>query len=445
MAQENHNKSGNVIKPKYSRYLLPFFDEKAGVSHLEEWESVKISSKYLAQYIREFFFENENPTVCAKYELTQNAREAYRFPGEKEPVVITSSAVPGNQGEKKELQYQIYLKNISLYTFTTGMNFLEFGFVHPQDDSLEALTDKNFILSKALSFENRNKLAFTYTRGEETRSFSIFEFLRDLLKKGCGDEKNPLAGDSALESTQFLCFNRILGTREELDSEKGLDLIRKIRNARYAQSTSLTTDMEQRSVNFYYHAADNIVWSGSSIGAVCYSYAVDDENQYFISSIFPENVDRDYFLTFLLSLHERYLLLHYNSEAVKHSEDMKKLSNMKKEIIKFDVLFSYNTISDEMNYQVFYEALYKAMGFEKLEREVKEVVNSVDAYYEDSRTKKTEGLLFAIALLAIFSALTDAVNYVTQFKDGFHWGESLATVLVLLIIAWGLRLYFKKN
>lgn len=58
------------------------------------------------------------------------------------------------------------------------------------------------------------------------------------------------------------------------------------------------------------------MWSIGSNSAVSISYENKNNLQY-LTEIHPRHVDKDYFLVYLLAMHEREILLKYNYDAVK--------------------------------------------------------------------------------------------------------------------------------
>lgn len=171
-------------------------------------------------------------------------------------------------------------------------------------------------------------------------------------------------------------------------------------------------------------------------GVVSLSYCLPGENNYFVTEQYTKNVRNYYFLLYMILLHQRQVLLHYNYLAVKEQNDMKKLEQIKKELIRFRINFAYKTVSDEASYQKFYHGMYQCLYLDSLNADIQDVIDRVTEYQDFANEKGMNRALALIAMFGIFSALSDGIGFVDRLSQGgplgaVHW---LVVVFILIII-----------
>ena len=171
---------------------------------------------------------------------------------------------------------------------------------------------------------------------------------------------------------------------------------------------------------------------GSGASTACSQ--VTAENESFIKKTRQKNIGIDYFCLFLLAIHEREILLHYNYLAVKYCTNPKKLAQLKSKLVYIDVLFSYNTVSTEKGYQQYYLALFDEMSLANLEADINEVIREADDFANQQNDKKENALLSSIAILSVLSVLTDAVELADRVYSGEPFGLIHLGILVFVIL-----------
>ena len=201
-----------------------------------------------------------------------------------------------------------------------------------------------------------------------------------------------------------------------------------------------------REDDFAYSPLENVYWSGNSLGVVSISIDADKSNHKFITEKFAYYVNHDYFYIFMLALHERELLLHYNYDAVKNWNNQRALCGMRKQLVEFNILFAYNIVSEEMAYQMLYEKLYDCFRLEKLENDIQDVIGKVDEYVTSTNDRKTNALLSMLTLLTIFSAFTDSLGLIDRLNQaGLTYAHLVVIGINIVIILIGILLFFRKK
>lgn len=429
--------STNTIKipvRKETRLIIPFFAGKFDVSSIcrksPEWEKQEINSIFLAKYIKEFFDtkNSANATVCEVFRLTEQARGT-RFAAKNDKITLTSSLMA------QEECYDFYLKDVKFFVFKTGMCFLVLEVYYGNTESVCNIVNISYNLSRMLMYNSNGEKSLTYAC--DGRTFSFADAIYSLMDSVFAGKKQDY-----FDNKQFLIYQRlILSENEKEDISYQTDLQR-IRHTAFAK----VGNESAREDDFAYSPLENVYWSGNSLGVVSISIDADKSNHKFITEKFAYYVNHDYFYIFMLALHERELLLHYNYDAVKNWNNQRALCGMRKQLVEFNILFAYNIVSEEMAYQMLYEKLYDCFRLEKLENDIQDVIGKVDEYVTSTNDRKTNALLSMLTLLTIFSAFTDSLGLIDRLNQaGLTYAHLVVIGINIVIILIGILLFFRKK
>jgi len=152
----------------------------------------------------------------------------------------------------------------------------------------------------------------------------------------------------------------------------------------------------------------------------------------------------------MILLHQRQVLLHYNYLAVKEQNDMKKLEQIKKELIRFRINFAYKTVSDEASYQKLYDGMYECLSLDSLNSDIQDVIDRVTEYQDLSKEKGINKALALIAMFSIFSAFADGLALVDRLMAEpkltcFHWTTVISIIFIIIIAGYiFIKNIFKK-
>lgn len=432
----DQNYSGN-----FSRFLVPFYvnpacKKKTGeVFRLSDWEVMERNSIYLTRYLQEIY-ENGADGIGVSYRLKAQARAEAGLPEEMSGIYMLSTIKNG-----REDTFSFLLKDITAVFFATGIGFLVLDIIHEKAEALEKTVDKSFALSNIFTHEHDHGkkssglLFYYYDHGKKT-FFSLKNALYSILGAERLKERMELFPTNPRKKMNV--YHSIFKESRNENDEKTAEMLSKGLDSRAIEQEQNYDFLES---SFAYAATKNTGWNICSNGVVSFVYD-DKDNHEFLSDRYLRNVKNDYFLIYLFALHEREILLRYNFDAVKSWNKAQKLVDMKKEMIRFNIWFSYNTVSAEMSYQNFYECLYRALKLEKLENDIQEVLAKVDDYVSVYRERKLNSILSAIAVLAIFSALTDGISLVDRIYEGIPLKAGYAIVLGLIFLITSCGIYF---
>lgn len=423
---------GNAFSGKY---IVPFSigaqeDGKAITITSDEWIPEEIMLRYLASYIKEVFSSDNG--IMRAYTLSED---------------IDDDVLRGYKGR----YYPLYRRrtktvehfricDIELFCFATGVCFLVMSVGFDRNADLDMIAD----LSAALAYFFEIKDPGTINE-KETAQQNTAKKILDIVEKNIGREIDWFASTENSKCNVFLRYDLVSEGEGAADYEYAYRLSRGFKAGANVSGSSADSIAGK-----VYRPIDDRFWMVDSNGLtiIMYSDKVSDIN--FIRNVLPENVDTYYFAEYLLALHERESFLYYNTEAVRNWDNTKRLIELKKEILKLDIWSTYNAVSTDAFYQELYDKLYKELRLEQLETDVEEVVSKAKEYDDDMKEKRTNSMLTAIGLLAIFSALVDGTDFVKKFSGSEAealWGVGhwIVYLIVLGVIIYSVKSFTDKK
>lgn len=434
-----------ILNPNVSRFMIPFYlDATFERKHRilfdpENWTKTTREATYLTKYIQEIYGDSDDG-ICLFYNLNKSRWTDLGLPVDISEDIMLKSHILGSRTEV----YTFRLIDVTAVYFSTGMGFLLLDIRHDDKATLKEIVDASFALSNIFS-ENRDtkepKVEFSYNKENTVESFSIRNAIPAILMKAqLGDrlEIFPTSGRKRLNA-----YHRLFRARHEENESK---LIFNLTRGLHSSFTLQEDKYDFLESDFRLSPSKDTVWSISSNGAVSISYK-NRNNQKFLAETHPRHVDVDYFLVYLLAIHEREILLKYNYDAVKNWSSSKQLTLMKEKLIKFNIWFSYNTVSIENSYQNFYECMYRALNLEKLEHDIQDVITQVNEAVSTSRERKINAILSSIAVLAVFSVFSDGIGFVDRLYDPapLQAGHYTVIILIIAVICYGVFRFFRRK
>lgn len=433
------------LSDSFSRLIIPYYLKntyRGGEDVLfsaRNWTSYERKTVYLTKYIQEIF-DTRNNVICNFYRLKDNARYEAGLQKRETPMHVVSKIMHGRCDE-----FTFTIDDIWAAHFATGIGFLMLDISHGKEENLQQITDKCFALANIFSARviketNELNLRFFYKVDDKEIDCPLGEALRDIL------QEDALQGAMQIFPTSTrsrLCsFHRIVRTEKREGDEA---FIRRLNRGIHSTAFVQEEDYDFLESEFAFHVTRSSAWYTCSNGAVS---VIDDDadNHEFLTKVYPKNVENDYFLVFLLVLHEREILLWYNYQIVQNWNRPKKLVVLREELIQFKLWFSYNTVSIEMSYQNFYECLYKAFKLERLENDVEEVIDKVNEFATSKKDGKLNGVLSVVTVLAVVSVFGDALGLIDRFympEYPFEIPHIIVLIVLGTVMTSSLLLFFK--
>ncbi len=329
-----------------------------------------------------------------------------------------------------------------LLYYRADLGFLIYNIKHEELEKIASITNKCFSLLRFFTKErtDNNKVELSYQVKKETskkkasietKALQLTDITEKLLKMQ--DEKPRIIIFPTSLKKQCYIFHRILLpepiSKEEL--EKSMYYLRR----GYHTSFVYEPCQEDNNLDFLIVQQKNIYWSFCQRAIISLSYCLPGEDNYFVTNQYCNNVRNDYFLLYMMLLHERHALLHYNYIAVIRQRKMKRLERLKRELISFRINFAYKVVSDEVSYQYFYDSLHNDFALDRLNADLQDVIDRVTEYQDTTHEKSMNSALGLIALFSIFSAFGDGISLIDRVNNNmgftiYHW---ICIGLVILI------------
>lgn len=430
-----------LINNSESFFLVPFYysGKKAFEKAIgEDWDKEQSHNHwFLAKHIDAFDKGKDKERIFTYYTLKEAMYQHYGIPNPNEDITITSDLIVDE--DRLPDIYTMRISQIKILYFTTGFGFLIYEINHCEDE-IETITNKSFALLRAFvpvrNSGKQVKLSVSLTGDNESsqvinRELNLISITDRLLEVGGKKDQIELFPTSC--KSQCYMYHRIQLAKPIAEEEIERDLLY-LRKG-FHTSFSIQEEQEDNIFDFKWKQNKNLYWGGSMKGVVSLSYCIPGEDNYFVAKQYGHNVRSDYFLLYMILLHQRQVLLYYNYLAVKDQNSMKKLEGIKKELIRFKINFAYKTVSDEASYQRFYDGMYECLSLESLNSDIQEVIDRVTEYQDFSNEKSMNRVLALIAMFSIFSAFADGTGFADRVKEGIeptglHW----ATLIIISVI-----------
>lgn len=426
-----------------SFFLVPFyysgrkvFEKRLGESWKKEGSN---NHWFLAKHIDAFDKGKDNERIATYFTLKEERYQQYKLPARDTDIAITSDLIV----EENRLpdQFTMRISQIKILYFTTGFGFLIYQIDHLEDE-LETIVNKSFALLRALVPDRKSGKGVKFTAllpcEKESdklteRNLNLMEITNTLLEVE-GNGKHIELFPTSCKSQCYIYHRIQLGkpiaeevlTRQLLYLRKG-----------FHTSFFVPEKEEDHLFDFTWKQNNNQYWGGSMKGVASVSYCIPGENNYFIKDQYSHYVRNDYFLLYMILLHQRQVLLYYNYIAVKNQNRMKKLEKIKKELIRFRINFAYKTVSDETSYQRFYNGMFECLSLECLNSDIQDVIDRVTEYQDFSNEKSMNFVLALIAIFSVISAFADAIGFADRMKEGIvftapHWVALIVISFIMM-------------
>lgn len=130
-----------------------------------------------------------------------------------------------------------------------------------------------------------------------------------------------------------------------------------------------------------------------------------------------------YIFTYVVLLHQKYMYYHYLSEIRDAAtNNLEILEKYQEELYDFNRIYSYPTISDVVNYQLFYTYTREIFEIDLLYASIHEPIDDLAELrrnLSDKKDTRRENLvniiLFALSFMTICSALIDGIDFIGSY------------------------------
>lgn len=275
------------------------------------WQPLDLQSYHLKGHISAMLGAGTaEGTIGRIYALSDNLRRELEIPEARGAADFFCRG--------REEAVSLYLEDVYLSLFCTGVGFLELNFRCESRDA-EELLDVNYFLCEVKSSDNY--LQFTQRLSKEESRTVTFPLLA-LVKKltACLGTVYDFVSTEGLRyiDGKPLIFSYLLFDRYPDD------LGRLLFNLRTNFKASYQVPAEQYDLRYakgIYHPFENVYWGTSLNGTVCCACLTENEKTNdFFRTVFPHNLRQTYSLLFLLRQHQRYAIENYQTQFL-HAGD----------------------------------------------------------------------------------------------------------------------------
>lgn len=423
------------VNQKSSIYIIPFYKENMDkyVEYLKnpkdgDWLYKEGSkTRYLSRYVTSIY-GGENDSLPLVY-LQDAGRTKHGIPARGQKVRLY-----GYVPQTGEFIFDFEIYTIRVFCFKTGIGVLCLQINYEDDADWTKIADFNASFSRFMNLDEK---------GYGIPKFSLIQ----------DDEETPinLAGniaslaDMKLEDVCLFpsfayrkCYMYHSFVAEQSPEKLKMDMDRLV-NGLYSNAQSWNGSDDY---NKFYTVSEGISWNISPLGAC----TMADKKLKFASR-HQHSAMMDYLTLYILAVQEREALLRYHNEVVKNCDDMRTLTAMREELMRFSIQYGHNTVSNETNYQMFFKNITDIMQISEMVEDIQEATEKVDDYAKSQKENHMNILLGAIGVLAIFSALIDGADFVKRIYDNDMAGGGYIFVFAVIIIAvvYGLGGIFGVN
>lgn len=410
---------------KRSRFLIPY--KNTGKKHgrpSEDWGDIKFKSHYLNENISMLFRQQED-AVCKFYKLKKESYSKFGLANGELYLSVNKKAAP----------VKLKISQIFEAEFITGTNILVLELEFESEEKLSNIANVGFAMTH---LELRNDVEIDRTMYSNTKNTN--SNIKFMQQSDTNEEKEEIVfsgiikkiiiGDRKREdikiSGRTIAYHNLVVERECSIDNCMLFFLR--RGRKYIENNESDCYFDEcefkkcasascpvvfePDIEFNYENSTNIVLSGCSNGVV--SLAKDSS---FAKDAHSKSISNSYFLIFLYVVHEREVLLEYCTEIVGSYNDEKKMFALKDQMMRFNVLFGFNMVSQEMAYQKFYENLYKVFRLQMLEKETQEILGKLTDFQEKKRKSRTSKLLGVLTVASLLSAAKVIAEFYINIEE----------------------------
>lgn len=308
------------------------------------------------------------------------------------------------------------LQKISIVMFENSIGYLIYKMEYLTDDveQIIEISSKTKVYENQFKYNSLKKSA-DYILGIESGNINIFFHLSEIANKN----------SHIFQYINVEDFN-LISDEQRFRLRNGYD-----NSFRYNENDRTHT-------NFEYKPFPYIYWTAGQSSLVCITEDNCKENRTFLHKVLPVNIENDYLLMYLLTLHQRYSSFAFMFDISKYKDNDKKIAEINRNITKFQLESSFYMVSDERVYQDLYSMLRKTMDIEILFRDIKEInerFKNIRDDYNNKRERVAGTAITVLSLMTVFSALIDFSSFLDRFS-GASFVNTIASSVIIVAIAF---------
>ena len=390
--------------PNFSYLFIPFTtanleDFSAFCSTITQktgWLPIETDNRYLHRYVAERIVSRQS-AADSQFQLDpQFAKAQGLFLGTKQ-----YSTAPKLFGGQMNNGFQFQIADVKLFTFNTGICILAFELRFNDNDPIKiaaAQYSLRKISTEKIYTADGNTAGESFVDISErilsncTRNFALDFFFYATPKN---------------EKANFLTY---------VDVPKQDSYSKELYYLKWCYSDNFDYEDDRYSEDSIDYVANSCtVWGISVSAAACLVYRSEKQKQ-FIETVFQNNFRKQYLLTYVLLLHQKYMMyLLLTKLSVGLDGNLQQLKAYKERLYHFETHYMFSYISEVPQYQRFYGIVRKIFAIDQLFTDVQEPLTQLTEMQkqkaeskQQSHDQRVSTALATLSLLTIVSALTDA-------------------------------------
>lgn len=308
----------------------------------------------------------------------------------------TCTLIP-TEGEEA---FRLTLDNVQLYAFSTGVAVLALGMTFEDSDPM-------YIAAAQYYLKKISREALTAGSGNFTLLDIARELFSDLEQNVKLHHEFFVYSFSGRERANFLTFVEM---DEMRDYSEELFYLRH----NYTQTFRYKKDenLEKREV---LRDFSDRIW-GISAEAAAVLFVPDSPG---FGDEFYKNFNQQYLLLYVILLHQKYfyyMMLTSINEG--ETEELWQLEEYKRKLYEFESDFVFSKVTEVDMYQTLYSKVQQVFGLESIYKDVYdplEHISDLRTKEQEKNNAKLDGMIQALSVLVIFSALVDSFDFLDEF------------------------------
>ena len=326
----------------FSYIFIPFYFEKEehfysfndNLKKSYTWAPIDDEIRYLHRYVSDRLVNTNNgKTNLNHYRLCNNNEvcSTDRF----------YKTSPKTFKGQENVTFDFQISDVQLFSFNTTICIMAFRLQFQNDDPLQIAAAQYYL--RKISTER----IYAITDSGKENSFSFI----DLSKKLLGNLVEKYELDFFFYATpqnERANFFTYIDMPSKKDYSEELFFLKWC----YHDGFVFEDDSEEDD-SIDYVASKNTVWGISPSAAVCLVSRCD-QNKNFIENVFQKNIQKQYLFTYILLLHQKYMMyLFLTKISVGIDNDLDLLENYKRRLYEFETKYMFSKVSEVPQYQRF--------------------------------------------------------------------------------------------
>lgn len=415
----------------FSYLFVPFTVEETNdfenfykrITESNGWKAIPLENRYLHRYVIDKLSWNSNNDGI-HFQLDPQFAQAHGLALDTAWYGLDSKKYMG----QTDVAFPFNISNVELFAFNTSVCVLAFELRFQDDDPYKIAAAQYFL--RKISTEK----IYRMDSAENAQGESFVDISGRLL----ADAAKDLTLDFFFyatpknEKANFLTY---IDVPAKESYEKELFYLKWCYNDQFQYTNAISEDDSEN-----YWASASTLWGISVSAAVC--LVIRSETQAaFLENTFQKNFKKQYLLTYILLLHQKYMMYLFSTKRARGLEDnLAELEKYKAQLYDFETHYMFSYISEVPQYQNFYKKVRKWFCLDALFRDVQEPLVQLTEIKKDQKDKaqreyddRINTALTILSLLTIVSALTDAAGITSDL--GWLIPSEIAKIIQLVALS----------